>query len=247
MLPNTVKQEPGRLQVSRATFLHAAAVSLPIVLGYLPIGAAYGILGAQAGLPLWVVVGMSLFVYAGSAQFIAVELIQLGASWSVLTLTTLFVNLRHLLLALALVPYFRKVGRGKLLFAGFGLTDESFAVNSAQFAGGSHSVDAALLVNLIGHIAWNAASFIGYFLSSFIPNPSQYGLDFALPAMFIALLFLQLKRKLHYVVLVVTGLLSLLLYQLGLEQWSVIIAAVVGAGVGAICSASRNSLKGRRR
>jgi len=246
MISKIAEPKPGRRRGNRAAFVHALTLSAPIILGYLPIGTAYGVLGAQAGLPVWIVLGMSVCVYAGSAQFIAVQMMQLGSPWTVLTLTTFFVNLRHVLLSLALVPYFRKVGRGRILAAGFGLTDESFAVNSVQFSAGNHSVNSALLVNFISYIAWIAASALGYFLSSLIPDPSQYGLDFALPAMFIGLLFLQLKRRVHYVVLTVAGVLTISLHKIGLEQWSVIVAAVIGACVGAVVSTLRDRSRTRR-
>src|SRR5665811_1846207 len=87
---------------------------LPIVLGYVPIGFAYGVLGIIAGLPIWAIVAMSVVVYAGSAQFMAVSLLSQGASAATLVVTTFLVNLRHLLYSSALSPRVERMSRGRL-------------------------------------------------------------------------------------------------------------------------------------
>ena len=85
--------------------------ALPIVLGYVPIGFAYGVLAGKSGISAANTVLMSLIVFAGSAQFIAVGLFASGSGPAVVILTTFVVNLRHLLMAASLAPYLSKWSR----------------------------------------------------------------------------------------------------------------------------------------
>lgn len=225
--------QPGCAVVNRAVFVKAAGLASPIIIGYIPIGVAYGILGAQAGLPLWAVLGMSLLVFAGSSQFIAVGMLQAGAPWPVITVTTFLVNLRHLLMSTALVPHVRNVPIPRLLLLAFGVTDESFAVNSAQFRAGKHGVGSSLVISYLGYVTWAVASGVGFILGDYISDPLRFGVDFALPSMFIGLLFLQLRHRLQYGVLLVSGLLASVFHWLGIGPWAVILAATLGAAVGA--------------
>jgi 4-azaleucine resistance transporter AzlC len=80
-------------------FREGAKAALPIVLGYLPVGMAFGVLAQKAGLSAFEAGSMSLLVYAGASQFIAVEMISKGAIWFPIVLTTFFINLRHLLMS----------------------------------------------------------------------------------------------------------------------------------------------------
>ena len=89
-------------------FIYGCRDSVPMIVGILPFGLIYGALSSLAGLSLWQALGMSLLVYAGSAQFIAISLLSLGSGMVVILLTTLVVNLRHVLYSAALQPY---VGR----------------------------------------------------------------------------------------------------------------------------------------
>ena len=89
-------------------FKEGAKAALPIVLGYLPVGMAFGVLARKAGLTSFEVGLMSLLVYVGASQFIAVEMISKGFMWFPIVLTTLFVNLRHLLMSSTVSLYFNK-------------------------------------------------------------------------------------------------------------------------------------------
>ena len=99
--------------MSRSTELrNGARDTLPLILGAIPFGIIYGTLASAAGLTVWQALGMSLLVFAGSAQFIAVSLLGGGASLAVLLLTTFVVNLRHALYSATLQPFVRhQIGR----------------------------------------------------------------------------------------------------------------------------------------
>jgi predicted branched-subunit amino acid permease len=109
--------------------------ALPIVLGYVPVGFAYGVLAQKSGLSTANTLAMSLIVFAGSAQLIAVGLFAAMASPLSIVLTTFVVNLRHLLMSAALAPHLRSWTKAQIAALTTELTDETFALHIARFAG----------------------------------------------------------------------------------------------------------------
>ena len=216
--------------------MSAMKQALPIVLGFLPVGFAYGVLARKTGISIDNTVLMSLLVFAGSAQFIAVGLLASGASAMSVIITTFVVNLRHLLMSAALSPYLRKWSKLELAAFGFQLTDESFAVHSTRFAKGDIGKSETFLINSIAQLAWVGGTVLGIVSSSLISDIKPMGLDYALPAMFIALLIFQIKDRTHVVVGVITGLISTALALGGAGQWNVIIATLIGASLGVALS-----------
>ncbi|WP_027723415.1 AzlC family ABC transporter permease [Maridesulfovibrio zosterae] len=223
-----------------AVLMSAIKQALPIVLGYLPVGFAYGVLARKAGLSIDNTVLMSLIVFAGSAQFIAVGLLASGASALSVIITTFIVNLRHLLMSAALSPYLKKWTKLELAIFSFQLTDESFAVHSTRFSNGDMSKSETYLINSIAQAAWVGGTVLGIFSSTLITDVKPMGLDYALPAMFIALLIFQIKDKSHVIVGLTTGILSTALVLGGSGQWNVIIATLIGATLGVAISWTRN-------
>jgi 4-azaleucine resistance transporter AzlC len=204
-------------------------VSLPVVFGYLPIGFAYGLLAIQAGLSALNAVLMSVIVYAGSAQLIAVSLLAAGAPPLSIVGTTFIVNLRHLLMSAALAPYLRAWrGRALAIFA-YELTDESFAIHATRFAQGHTRPPETLAINLIAQSAWVLGTLMGVLAGSMVTDVSRFGLDYALVAMFIALLVFQIKERRLLVVALLSGSLSILLLLAGASQWNVILATLITA------------------
>ena len=213
--------------------LSAARQVAPIVMGYLPVGAAYGVLAQQAGLSLLNTVLMSVLVYAGSAQLIAVAMFAAGLNPASIIATTFVVNLRHLLMSASLAPNLKSWNKWELALFAFEVTDESFAVHSVRFARGDLNKATCFGINGMAQISWVLASLAGYFAGTSIPSVEPLGIDYALPAMFIALLIMQTKNGLHVLVAGFSGLLALALNRAGADQWSVILATVVGATFGA--------------
>lgn len=204
----------------------------PIVMGYLPVGAAFGVLAHKTGLSMLNTVLMSVLVYAGSAQLIAVAMLAAGMGPISIIATTFVVNLRHLLMSASLAPNLNGWKKWQLALFAFEVTDESFAVHSTRFGRGDRNKTVCFGVNVIAQLSWVAASWLGYLTGSSIPDVEPLGLDYALPAMFIALLSMQVKNGLHIFVAGFTGLASIALIQAGADQWSVIIATVLGATLG---------------
>ncbi len=118
------------------TLRDGAKAAWPICLGYFPIGLAFGVIAGKAGLSPLDIGLMSLLVFAGSAQFIAVSMLGTGAGLTSIVMTTFVVNLRHLLMSSSLSLHLKNLAGWRTLLYAYGVTDESFAVNLTRFREG---------------------------------------------------------------------------------------------------------------
>ena len=208
--------------------------TLPIVFGYLPIGLSYGVLAQKAGLSALNAIAMSLLVYAGSSQLVATGLFAAGVPAPSIILTTFVVNLRHLLLSAAIAPFLKRWRNGELAAFAYQLTDETFALHAARFPSGVPPKAEVFAVNVTAQTAWLIGTASGVALGQVIADVEPFGLDFVLPALFIALIVLQIEDRAQIAVALVTGALSVALLLSGVEQWHVILATLVGATLGVI-------------
>lgn len=214
--------------------LNGVSRAIPIVMGYIPVGFAYGVLAQKAGLSSWNTILMSVLVFAGSAQLIAVGLLGAGAPPLSIVLTTFVVNLRHLIMASALAPYLRRWRTVEQAAFAYEMTDETFAVHCTRFASGVPPKAEVFATNVTAQTAWVTGTWLGLEAGQMIGDVRPFALDYALPAMFVALLVFQIKNRSQIVMAVLTGALAVILFRLGLKQWSVICATMIGATVGVI-------------
>lgn len=208
--------------------------SVPILLGYIPVGLAFGILASKQGLSVLDIFVMSVFVYAGSAQFIAAAMMASGADVVSIVTTTLFVNLRHLLMSASLSPHLKKIStRLQAIFA-FGITDETFAVSGSFLQ--NHEASAGYFAGLhfTSHACWILSTVLGGVFGAQLSEATKWGIDFALSGMFIGLLLMQMKDRRDTLVAVCAGALSLVAALTLKGNWNVIIAAVVAATIGMV-------------
>lgn len=217
-------------------WLRGVSRALPITLGYVPIGFAYGVLAQKAGLSAFNTLAMSIFVYAGSSQLIAVGLFAAGAAPLSIILTTFIVNLRHMLMTSALAPYLSRWRRFELSTFAYEVTDESFALHAVEFPriapdGGPDPIE-SIALNMTAQISWVLGGWLGMVAGGLITDIKFFALDYALPAMFIALLMMQIKDRVQIIVAIVTGILAVILLLAGLDQWYVIAATLIGATLG---------------
>ena len=213
-------------------FWTGAAAAVPIVMGYVPIGMAYGVLAKQVGLSLFPTMAMSLFVFAGSSQFIAVSMLAAGQPILAIVATTFIVNLRHVLFSTALAPSLGQLNMWQRIIFGLELTDEAFGLHSNAFAASRPSAAHILGLNMTAHFAWVLGSLLGFQASAQLGNVSAFGIDYALPAMFICLIVLQTRDRLMVVIGSFAGLLAVAITLLGLKDWSAIVATLIAATVG---------------
>lgn len=205
---------------------------IPIVLGYLPVGFAFGVLAQKAGISALNTLLLSLLVYAGSAQLIAVGLFAAGAPGLSIVITTLIVNLRHLLMSAALTPFLRGWRKRDLAAFAYELTDETFAVHSTRFAAAPPRKQEAFTINVVAQLAWIVGTWLGLIAGGLLTDVRPLALDYALPALFIALLIMQIRDRVQLVAAVLTGVIATALVLAGLRQWYVIIATLLGATIG---------------
>lgn len=225
----------------RGLFLEGIKDCIPTLLGYIGIGAAFGIVGSASGLNVLEIALLSLFVYAGSAQFIICALFVVHTPLSVIILTTFIVNLRHFLMGLTIAPAFKSYSIGRNIGIATLLTDETFGVASTKLMG-QKNLHASWMngLNITAYLCWLIASIVGALLGQWIAEPESLGLDFALTAMFVALLILQLqqvapKKLKHMLLLVGYTTLFMFLLMLFLPSYlSVIIATMLAATIGVL-------------
>jgi 4-azaleucine resistance transporter AzlC len=206
--------------------------AVPIVVGYVPVGLAYGVLAQKAGLSPFNTMLMSLIVYAGASQFIAVGLFASGApAWSVI-ITTLVVNLRHMLMSAALSPYLKRWRSTELAAFAFQITDETFATHSQDLSPGTLRKIKAFAIHVTAQASWVLGTWLGLVTGQRITDVRPLALDYALPSMFVALLILQIRDRIQALVALLAGMMAVGLLLAGVEHWGVIAATLVGATVG---------------
>ncbi len=147
---------------------------------------------------------------------------------------TTFVSLRHLLFSAALSPAFGAWRRRDLALVAFELTDETFALHAANQAKGPPDRAETLAVGIMAQVAWVAGTAIGAWAGASVGSVRPIALDFALPAMFIALLAGQIKSRTHLFVALFSGILSTALALGGVDRFGVLAATLAGAVLGTL-------------
>lgn len=216
--------------MSTQQILNGAKLGLPIMIGYLPLGFAFGVLAVKNDVPaLWATL-MSILVFAGAGQFIAVGMIGAGASILSIVIATFMVNLRHILMSASLTLKWKNLSSPWQHFLALFQTDEVFAVNISlqQEAHAYHALSSAL----VAQSGWIIGTALGAFSSSLVTDVKPYGLDFALPSMFIALLVPLCINKLKILIALFSALASIFFFLLGFDRWSIIIATILAATLG---------------
>jgi 4-azaleucine resistance transporter AzlC len=212
-------------------FFSGVKAALPVVLGYLGIGFAAGVVERAAGLSYGEILLLSTVLYAGSAQFVVTSMLTLGSPAPAIVLTVFFLNLRHLLLSAALAPALRSVPVWKNALLGLQLTDETFVVASSR-----RDLSPAWMagLNLAAWSTWALANLAGAALSAFAANTRA--LAFALPCMFAGLLVLQMKGHPRLgaasAVAGTAALCGVVVQKLYPGPWAIVAATVISASIG---------------
>lgn len=222
---------------SSRQFLLGMRDTIPMLVGAVPFGIVYGTLAVSSGLSVVATLAMSLLVFAGSAQFVAASLVASGTSLTVILLTTLIVNLRHLLYSASLLPFVRHLPQRWRAPLAFWLTDESFAVVHRHYLLDDSPVERKHWYFLGSCLAmyslWFACTLIGVLLGQALPSLGDWGLDFAMIATFIGIVVPLLRNRPMIVAALVASAVAVaaqgLPYKLGL-----MLAALLGVCAGVI-------------
>lgn len=187
----------------------AFPVTIPVMLGYISVGIAFGLLFEKSGYNFLWAIFMSLIVYAGSMQFIAINLLASGMGFVEIGLMTLFVNIRHLFYGLSFIDKFKTMGNKKTYMI-FSLSDETYSLLCSSKAPEDVDEDKFLFcIALLNQIYWILGTFIGSIAGSLITFNTQ-GIDFAMTALFVVIFIEQWKTfKTHIPALI--GIISTVL------------------------------------
>ena len=220
----------------RAQFLLGARDTTPMIVGAIPFGFLFGALAVNAGLSLFGAMGMSLFVFAGSAQFVAATMLTQGAAIAVIVATTFVVNIRHALYSASLAPHVGHLPQRWLMPLGFLLTDESFAVVVKRFSSASSQQNNHwyfLGSGVAMYVNWQICTLVGIFVGNSLDGLSQWGLEFALVVTFIGIVIPMITDWPMFLAAVVGGGIALMAYDLP-HNLGLLVASLSAIAVGFI-------------
>ncbi|MDT8859601.1 AzlC family ABC transporter permease [Alkalihalobacillus sp. MEB130] len=216
------------LSNQRTPFARGMIAGSSIAIGYLPAALTFGLLARSTGLSFLETLAMSVFVYAGAAQYMALTLIAMGTGAFEIIFTTFIVNIRHLLMSASVRERIEDDHPIIKALYSFGITDEVFAVTTTQE--GHVRTGFVVGVATIAYISWVLNSGIGYFVGSILPSTLQQSMGIALYAMFIALLMPSLKKHRKVLFLALSAAILNSLFSLFLPfGWSIILATLIAS------------------
>ncbi|PLR67395.1 MULTISPECIES: AzlC family ABC transporter permease [Bacillaceae] len=211
-------------------FSGGMAAGLSIAIGYMPVALTFGLLANDTGLTLSETVLMSIFVFAGAAQYISLSLIAAGTGAFEIVFTTFIVNIRHFLMSASLNEKVEEDSLWKKALYSFGITDETFSVASVK----EGHVSAGYMFGLIfiSYSSWVVFSGVGHLIGANLPETLQESMSVALYAMFIGLLVPSMKKQRKVVFLAgAAAIFNSLFYLTGLLStgWSIVLATLLSA------------------
>jgi len=206
--------------------------SLPVVPAYVAVSMGFGVLAVDSGMAPWLAIAMSAVVFAGTAQFAALPMIALGLPPAAIVATAAIVCARFLALAAALAPYLRHFAWWERLLYGAHLTSTTFALHVAILPQRAVSRAELFAANLTGYAVWVAAAAFGAVVGARVGDLDRFGIDFAMPAMFLALTVSMIRDRCHAAAAATGGVATVVLVAVGASHWTILIAACAGAVVG---------------
>ncbi|WP_033540932.1 AzlC family ABC transporter permease [Planococcus sp. CAU13] len=204
---------------------------LSIAIGYFPIALTFGLLAKTTGLSIWEATAMSIFVFAGAAQYISLPLIAAGVAPVVIILNTFVVNIRHFLMAASLNEKMQPDARWKKALYAFGITDESFSVLAIQKEDNLRTSFAAGVIT-ISYGSWVIFTAVGHLIGANLPQFLQAAMSIALYAMFVGLLMPSMRgnRKVFSLAAIAAALNSLFYFTGWLSTgWAILVSTLASA------------------
>lgn len=208
----------------------------PLAVSAMAYGAVLGVLSGQQGVTWAEMMGMNIFLFAGSAQFVMVEMWSSPLPVTEIVVAVLIINLRYLLIGASLQPVFKGYGLGAKAVMMHLVADENWAVTMAEHR--TKGTDPYFLFGggLLLGCAWSGSTIIGNILGGFVIDPEKYGLDFAFVAVFAALSLSLWRGKSDLLPWLVAAVLAVVSNQLLPGKWYIVIGGLSGAGCSVIYS-----------
>lgn len=206
---------------------------IPIIIGFIPIAIAFGILSHKAGISALESVGFSLFVFAGASQFIAINLLIAGVGINEIIVTTFLINFRHVLFSASLSTKINSKMHKMIPLFAFGLTDEIFSIASLKRK--QLSNEYILLLELTAYLSLAIGTLVGVFLGELLPEVIQKSVGIALYALFISIIIPEMKSTQKVIkIFLISGIINILsLKFLNFSQgWCMIISIFIASFLG---------------
>lgn len=199
--------------------------AFPIMIGFIPIAMAFGILAKSNNFSIYETMGFSIFVYAGASQFVAINLILMKVGFCEIILTTFLLNFRHLLMSASLSRKISVQSNLKKFLYSFFITDEVFLTASLK----KNDINDLYLFTLeiLTYLTWIIFTFVGFYVGCLFSELLKSSINISLYAMFIALLVPSLKEnKMNFIYVIISGIINVILTYIFLlpSGWSLIIA-----------------------
>lgn len=232
--------------MNKKSVTSAFKCSIPVLFGYITLGIAFGLVLTDAGYPWWLSPIMSVFIYAGAAQFTAIGLFAAGTPLTAIILTEALVNIRHIVYGLSLITKYKRCGKWQpyLIFA---LTDETYSLlTTSDVPEDADEASFYGLISLFDQSYWVTGSIIGALIGQVIPFDLT-GVDFSLTALFAVLTVEQLLKTKDWVPIIigtVCTLATILMWRAGLfASSSNILLISLCVGIIAIALTKKNEFK----
>ncbi|MFC3153001.1 AzlC family ABC transporter permease [Litoribrevibacter euphylliae] len=218
--------------------IHGVRDTLPLVLAAVPFGILFGALCQAFELPLVLCMAMSVFVFAGSSQFVAANLLGIGTPWMIVVGATFIVNLRHMMYSANLMKHVRPYSQLRRAMMAFGLTDETFAtvlnrLNKHQdepFSGSYYFGSYGFMYS-----NWIFCSWLGFVLGGQLEDPLAWGLDVAMVVAFIGIVTPLLVNHLMWLSAILAGTTAVLCHDLPF-QLGIVASALVAIVIPTVLS-----------
>ena len=196
------------------TFKEAFKDSIPIMAGYIVLGSGFGIVASSYNYNILVPICMSLFIYAGSMEYLTLSLLSMGTSLINAAIMTVVVNLRHMFYGIAMLSKYNNLKKHKA-YTIFSLTDETFSVVvSKKLNDDLNSDEYYFYISLLDQFYWLVGTIIGYLIGNILPFSSE-GVDFSMTALFICVVIGQWEEnKNHFPTIIgfVVSIICLLIF-----------------------------------
>lgn len=231
-------EKSEKLQImtpKRQMIQRGMAVGFPIIIGYFPIAVTYGVLAKQAGMTITELTAMSVLVYAGASQFMAANMIAVGAGALEIIIATFVLNFRHFVMSLSFMNRLRHIGLNWKAPLSLGLTDETFAVSSVNTEESKKENGILFYTTLfiLAYLSWVSGSFLGGVLGEIIPSQFSQSMGIALYAMFIGLLIPSVKKEAKVgMIAILAMLINLICSQFMSDGWAIVIGTILGGASG---------------
>jgi 4-azaleucine resistance transporter AzlC len=219
--------------VNKKSYKMGITKGIPIVMGYIPVAIAFGVLSKTIGISMLETFLFSAFVFAGASQFMALNLIALGVGAGEIILATFLVNFRHFIMSASLVTKISKDLKKYFPLMAFWNTDEVFSVLS--FEKKELTKEFILGVQFSAYAAWVLGSLVGYVLGGIMPEILSASMGISLYALFVAILVPEIRKSLKVGILALLsgGINAFLGYINFLPSgWNIIVAILVASTVG---------------